>query len=233
MAADMESIFQGGKADPRMKRVWGWRWSVLWLVCLWICIGWAVILDLFLGAPIITIVMLLLSLFVMIICRKWASLYWKNYSFELLDDKIVVKRGIIGKRKVSIPYDRVQNVNVVQGVYERMFGVSNIQIETAGGSGPRGGGGYGARGFAEGTIQGLRDPAPMERFILEKAKEFKTGGPGNFAPVIMTGASGESTMVPNSLEIECAECSNSFLMPDRDRPFDVFCPYCGVKGVAK
>ena len=199
---------------------------------LWICIGWTVVCDFIIGVPIITILMLLLSLIVMIICRTWASIYWKNYGFELLDDKIIVKRGVIGKRKVSIPYDRIQNVNVVQGVMERIFGVSNIQIETAGGSGSGASGGYGVGSFAEGTIQGISDPRPMETFILHKVKALKTGdAPGDIARrTKSTGTSLDIKMVLRIVEIECADCCKDFLMNDQKRPFDVFCPHCGVKG---
>ena len=41
-------------------------------------------------------------------------------------------------------YERIQNVNVQKGVLERIFGVSSIQIETAGSAGmPGNGAGYG------------------------------------------------------------------------------------------
>ncbi len=233
MVSDVETDFMERKADIKMKKVWGWRWSLRGLMWLWVCVGWAVFLDIFLGFPVITFLMILLSILLLIICHKWASLYWKNYSFELRDDRIIVKRGIIGKRKVTIPYDRIQNVNVVQGILERYFVVSNIQIETAGGSSYRGGGGYGVTGASEGTIQGLSDPKPIESEILLKVKASKTGaGPGAVHDMTESNTtSSDIRMRLKVLEIECAECGRDFLMNDRKRPFDVFCPHCGVKGV--
>lgn len=220
MAKDMESTFQKGKADPRMKKVWGWRWSLGGLLSLWICIGWAVIFDFMMGAPVFTICMLVLSLIVIIVCNIWVSLYWKNYSFEFLNERVVIKRGVISKRKVSIPYERIQNVNIVKGVFERIFNVSNIQIETAGGA------------RVEGTIQGILDPEPIEGFILRKVKAIQTGDAlGDvFSRSKSTDPPLKVKMVLKILKIECPDCGKEFSVNDKRRPFETICPHCGVKG---
>lgn len=175
--------FQGGRADERVKKVWAWRWALIWLFCLWMCLIWFAIFDIPLVMagipPLITMSLILLSILIIVISKWWAGLLWKNYSFELMDDKIVVRSGVIGRRKVMIPYERIQNVNVQKGVLERIFGVSSIQIETAGSAGmPGNGAGYGFYAFkslAEGTIQGITDTEPIEKFIMKKIRSRKAG----------------------------------------------------------
>lgn len=175
--------FQGGRADERVKKVWAWRWALVWLLFLWMSLVWFAVFDVFLVMsgipPLITMSLILLSLLIIAISKWWAELLWKNYSFELLDDKIVVRSGVIGHRKVMIPYERIQNVNVQKGVLERIFGVSSIQIETAGSAGlPGNGAGYGFYAFkslAEGTIQGITDTEPIEKFIMKKIRSRKAG----------------------------------------------------------
>jgi membrane protein YdbS with pleckstrin-like domain len=175
--------FQGGRANERVKKVWAWRWALIWLLFLWMSLVWFAIFDVFLVMagipPLITMSLILLSILIIAISKWWAGLLWKNYSFELLDDKIVVRSGVIGRRKVMIPYERIQNVNVQKGVLERIFGVSSIQIETAGSAGmPGNGAGYGLYAFkslAEGTIQGITDTEPIEKFIMKKIRASKAG----------------------------------------------------------
>ena len=106
--------------------------------------------------------------------RAWASLYWRNYSFEFHDDRIVIKRGVIGKKVTNIQYERVQNVNVWKGILERIYGLSSVMIETAGSTQLQMGN-YGAFSFAEGTIQGIKEPQPIVDHIMKRAKGCRDG----------------------------------------------------------
>lgn len=221
MVTDLESALQGGKADPVMKKVWGWQWSLLWLFGLWICLGWAIIFDfMMIGAPVITVCMFILSFLVVIVNIIWAPLYWKNYSFEVQEERIIIRRGVISKRKVSISYERIQNVNIVKGVLDRIFKVSNIQIETAGGAG------------VEGTMEGILDPGPIEEFIHEKVKAIKAGDAlGAVSPrQVSTVSPRKIKMALKTLDIECSSCGGEFSVNDKRRPFEITCPHCGVKG---
>ena len=119
---------------------------------------------------IILLICLIVFVVVILFCRLWAGLYWKNYSFELQDDRIVIKRGVIGKRTANIPYERIQNVNIWKGILERIYGLSTVRIETAGGV-QFGGGGYGTMlSLAEGTIQGLEDPEVITEYIMSRVR---------------------------------------------------------------
>jgi len=222
LVTGIESALQGGKADPITKKVWGWGWSIGWLIVLWVCIGWmAIVADImWIGAPLVTAGMLIISVIGMIICHMWAPLYWKNYSFSIQDERIIIKRGVISKRKVSIPYERIQNVNIVKGVLDRIYKVSNIQIETAGSSG------------VEGTFQGILDPEPIEKFILEKVKAIKAGNAlGDMTTRTQSpGTPLKVKMVLKALEIVCPDCCKEFTVNDKRRPFRITCPHCGVKG---
>lgn len=64
-----------------------------------------------------------------------ALLSYQNYRYQLQDDQIVIERGIIWKRHVSIPYSRVQNLDIIRGPIARWLGLADIQIQTAGISG--------------------------------------------------------------------------------------------------
>lgn len=66
----------------------------------------------------------------------WAFAYWsyQNFKYELQKENIYIEKGIIWKKYVSIPYSKVQNVDILRGPLARMLGLSDVQIQTAGGS---------------------------------------------------------------------------------------------------
>ncbi len=73
----------------------------------------------------ITIVLLVLVFFVGWL-RRLGVLY------TITDRRIVERQGILRRDERSAHIDRVQNVNVRQGVIERIFGVGTVEVETAG-----------------------------------------------------------------------------------------------------
>lgn len=80
----------------------------------------------------------------------WAKLTYHFYRYELRDDGFRKEHGIIWKRYVTIPYDRIQNVDIFRGLIARILGLSDIQVQTAGAITA---GSYGA--FAEGRLPGI------------------------------------------------------------------------------
>ena len=80
----------------------------------------------------------------------WARLTYRFYRYEFTENAVKKEHGVIWKKYVSIPYDRVQNVDIHRGVVARLLGLSDLQIQTAGGITA---GSYGA--FAEGRLPGI------------------------------------------------------------------------------
>lgn len=54
-----------------------------------------------------------------------------NYHYELTDQGFRKESGVIWKRYITIPYSRIQNVDIHRGVFARLLGSSDIQIHTA------------------------------------------------------------------------------------------------------
>lgn len=81
----------------------------------------------------------------------WARLTYDNYKYELRDDGFRKEHGVIWKKYVTIPYERIQNVDIYRGPIARILGLSDLNIQTAGMSGTVGS--YG--GGAEGRLPGI------------------------------------------------------------------------------
>ena len=59
-------------------------------------------------------------------------LEWLCAKYYLTNLKLVEKRGVIGKRIVSISLDKVQDVKCKFGIIGRIFGFGDLEIESAG-----------------------------------------------------------------------------------------------------
>lgn len=83
----------------------------------------------------------------------WAKLTYNNYKYELSSNGFKKESGIIWKSYVTIPYERIQNVDIYRGVWARILGLSDLQIQTAGMSAIVGRGAMGAG--SEGRLPAL------------------------------------------------------------------------------
>ncbi len=84
----------------------------------------------------------------------WAKLTYHFYRYEITDAGFRKESGVIWKRYVTIPYTRIQNVDIYRGIIARILGLSDLHIQTAGASASMGR--YGAMGVgSEGRLMGL------------------------------------------------------------------------------
>lgn len=104
----------------------------------------------------------------------WARLSYHFWRYQLTKDSYRAERGVIFKRYISIPYERIQNVDIYRGILDRIFGLSDLQIQTAGygAVGSRGLRGFGSEGRLPGidkqTAEKLRDE------LIKRAKGNKS-----------------------------------------------------------
>lgn len=99
----------------------------------------------------------------------WAKLTYNNYKYELRTDGFRKEHGVIWKKYVTIPYERIQNVDIYRGILARLLGLSDLQIQTAGMSG-RGVGSYGAG--SEGRLPGVsvEEAEKLRDELVKRAK---------------------------------------------------------------
>lgn len=119
----------------------------------------------------------LLILVLIVFYYFWAVWTYNNYKYQFSDFDIKIEKGVIAKKYSSIPYKRIQNVDIRRGPVARILGLSGLQIQTAGYSGS------GTRGFqlfrrskpkflTEGSLPGL-DPQLAETLQDEAIKRMK------------------------------------------------------------
>jgi|UniRef100_K3WRN3 membrane protein YdbS with pleckstrin-like domain len=51
----------------------------------------------------------------------------------ITDERVVLESGWINRSTRNIPLDRIQDINVTENLVQRCFGVTGVEIQTAGG----------------------------------------------------------------------------------------------------
>jgi putative membrane protein len=81
-----------------------------------------------------TFALVLLGALVMaVLGAVWGFLSWRATTYEVAGGAFRLRHGVVQKNERTIPLDHVQSVDTVQGVIQRLFGVVEIRVETAGG----------------------------------------------------------------------------------------------------
>jgi len=72
---------------------------------------------------------------VAVFAAVWGFLSWRATTYGVSGGAFHLKQGVLQKNERTIPLDHVQSVDTVQGVIQRLFGVVEVRVETAGGGG--------------------------------------------------------------------------------------------------
>lgn len=57
---------------------------------------------------------------------------WYFTHFVVTTDRVIYRTGVISKKGVEIPLDRISNINFSQRIFERVIGAGDLSIESAG-----------------------------------------------------------------------------------------------------
>ncbi len=130
----------------------------------------------------ISLVLLSLALIIVVlsfIIILWAIMFYNRYLFCIGGDAVYINRGILWKRNVVIPYERIQHTSTTRGPIDMLLGLHILNIFTAGtGSVGARFGGAASAFAAEGSIPGLADPKPFQDAIMEKVRALRGDGLG-------------------------------------------------------
>ncbi|GIP34835.1 PH domain-containing protein [Paenibacillus sp. J2TS4] len=61
---------------------------------------------------------------------------WAVFRYGTEDGKLFVYQGVFFKKRQYIPFERIQSIDLTEGVLHRLFGLVRVQVQTAGGSKP-------------------------------------------------------------------------------------------------
>jgi putative membrane protein len=77
----------------------------------------------------------IISLVIVFITLISGILSWYRYTYRIENDEIRIDYGIFVRKKRYIPFERIQSIDLTEGILQRLFGLVKVKIETAGSSG--------------------------------------------------------------------------------------------------
>ncbi|MGZ8998484.1 MAG: PH domain-containing protein, partial [Allosphingosinicella sp.] len=80
-------------------------------------------------------------------------LAWSRFRYGVGESDIVIEKGILSRTRRSIPFDRIQDVDIEQRLLPRLFGLARVRIETGG----------------SGQDEGLLDSVTMDEAVRLRA----------------------------------------------------------------
>ena len=110
--------------------------------------------------------------------------YYSSLSYEVQDDEVIVRVGIITHSVKHVPYRTVTNITVARDFLDRwFFGLGSLHIQTAGMSGKSG---------AEEKLVGLPNVQEVYELVVTELRRFRGGMAPTTAEVEPLAASGET-----------------------------------------
>jgi putative membrane protein len=66
------------------------------------------------------------------IFRAWSDgAYLSTFYYDVGEEYLLTRGGVIGKRQVQVPFEKIQDVNMEMGVVARLFGLWTVSVDTA------------------------------------------------------------------------------------------------------
>jgi uncharacterized membrane protein YdbT with pleckstrin-like domain len=113
-----------------------------------------------------TIFILFLPIAALLFAYVYADFRYKKQHYWITNKRIVYKRGFLGYRVTSIPYERISDIIISRSFVERLFGFGSLHVQTLAGQ-MTGSGRLGA----EGRLLGVPDPEGTQELIFKLSKE--------------------------------------------------------------
>jgi len=58
---------------------------------------------------------------------------WYRFTFRVFEDELQIKKGIFVRKKLYLKKDRIQVIDITESIIQRLFGLVQVEIKTAGG----------------------------------------------------------------------------------------------------
>jgi membrane protein YdbS with pleckstrin-like domain len=155
------------------------RWLSYRLVLFWLSFGmlelvllFGTIASLFADKPLATVAIVLVALgLALLLAFTWfcVRIEWDLRTYVVTDRSLRVRQGAWIFKEMTLTYANVQNVQVTQGPLQRLFGIEDLRVDTAGGGG--GGPGKGHESSSHNvTLAGLENAREVRDLILSFVK---------------------------------------------------------------
>lgn len=118
---------------------------------------------------------------VTVILVLFAYYQYRNFTFQVIDNELIIHKGVLFKNRTVISVERIQSIQITDNIVQRILGLVSLKVDTAGSKGN------------ELEIPALeRKRADLLKTLLYEKKEAASGE----APEIITETTDESMQEP-------------------------------------
>ena len=109
-----------------------------------------------------------------LILLAWSALEWLRRTYTLEGGALRLEEGVLSRQLRAVPFDRIQQVDLVRKPLHRLLGVATLRVETAGGS---------SRAEVHLDVVTLAEAQALRSTLLRaKAQAAGGSGPGGSGP---------------------------------------------------
>ena len=103
--------------------------------------------------------------------------------YKVTDRSLRIRSGVWGVHEMTMTFANVQNINITQGPLERLFGISDVKVQTAGG----GASGSHSEGVGSdlhvGVFRGVDSPEDIREMMMARLRRVRGTGLGDLDDV--------------------------------------------------
>ncbi len=93
---------------------------------------WVILLPIVLGKGGRTTYYLYILIGIASILALYSVFAFFKYKFHTNEEEFIVEKGVFSKKRIVIPFDRIQSINFKQNIVQQIFNVVGLEIDTAG-----------------------------------------------------------------------------------------------------
>lgn len=117
--------------------------------------------------------------FSLVMLRLDYELRW----YQVTDRSLRIREGVWAVREMTMTFANVQNIEVSQGPLQRVFGIADLRVQTAGGGGSAAGGKQAQEGHGLnmhlGYFRGIENAQQVRDLMLERLRSYRDAGLGD------------------------------------------------------
>ncbi|MEM2927675.1 MAG: PH domain-containing protein [Nitrososphaerota archaeon] len=115
---------------------------------------------------IVTLIISIPILVILIFIVYWIPKYCDTIFYKLTENEIIWKRGVWFRKMGVVPYNRITNIDILQGPISRILKIASLKIQTAGYSATS----HGYGGLAEIRLDGIEEFEELRELIMENIR---------------------------------------------------------------
>jgi uncharacterized membrane protein YdbT with pleckstrin-like domain len=128
---------------------------------------------------------LLFSAFNLAVVRLTFEKRW----YLVTDRSLRVREGVISIREMTVNFANIQNISVSQGPLQRILGISDLRVDTAGGGGGTSRGKEVSQNLHTAWFRGIENATDVRALIQDRLRHLKDSGLGDHEELTQTPAS--------------------------------------------